>query len=171
MRRLALALALVGCSVGESDAVTESALMEASTTIEQLETEAVAQPEDVEPEDVEPEDVQLEELELEEVDESKLSPEEVQQAVRSLLAARGREHEYECLATIFFAESSWRPDAIGDVDIGGSYGLPQRHAPAHGKPKLPWPIEEQVEWALEYADERYGGVCKAAEARAEQGWW
>lgn len=161
MRTIALALALAGCSVGGSETVTERSPMEARPTIE--EPEAIVEPEEI---------LELEpDSEPEALDESKLTAEQVQELVRSLLAAREREHEYECLASIFVAESSWRPDAIGDVDRGGSYGLPQRHAPAHGKPELPWPIEEQVEWALEYADKRYDGVCKAAEARAEQGWW
>lgn len=96
---------------------------------------------------------------------------DVQARAWAVLVAHGRTGEWDCMSEIFMAESSWRPDAIGDVDIGGSYGLPQRHAPAHGKPPWPWPVEEQVEWALAYADERYGGMCEAAETRREQGWW
>lgn len=88
-----------------------------------------------------------------------------------VLVERRRTSEWDCMSEIFMAESSWRPDAIGDVGIGGSYGLPQRHAPAHGKPVWPWPVAEQVEWALEYADKRYGGMCEAAEARRGKGWW
>jgi len=88
-----------------------------------------------------------------------------------ILHEKGRGHEYFCMAEVFHAESSWRPDAVGDVALGGSYGLPQRHAPAHGMPPWPWPLREQVEWTLEYADERYGGMCEAAEARRSKGWW
>lgn len=96
---------------------------------------------------------------------------EVQLEAWHALARLGRAHEWECMAEIFAAESSWRPNVVGDLDRGGSYGLPQRHAPSHGKPDLPWPVAEQVEWAVEYADERYGGMCEAAEARRAQGWW
>lgn len=95
----------------------------------------------------------------------------VQGEVYLLMEERGREAEYVCLSEIFAAESSWQPDAHGDRTLGGSYGLPQRHAPAHGAPPWPWPVAEQVDWALAYADERYGGVCEAAEARRQKGWW
>lgn len=95
----------------------------------------------------------------------------VQAEVADVLVDLGRWSEYACLAEVIDAESSWRPDAIGDRDRGGSYGLVQRHAPAHGMPPWPWPVDEQVVWALEYADGRYGGMCEAAEARREKGWW
>lgn len=97
------------------------------------------------------------------------SPIEAQ--VYVLLDERGRAYEFTCMAEVFAAESSWRPDAIGDVKLGGSYGLPQRHAPAHGMPPWPWPLDEQVDWTLAYADERYGGMCQAADARRGKGWW
>lgn len=83
----------------------------------------------------------------------------------------GREHEWDCLDEIVVAESSWRPNVVGDLDRGGSYGLVQRHAPSHGKPDLPWAVDDQIRWAVEYADERYGGLCEAAEARRGKGWW
>lgn len=91
--------------------------------------------------------------------------------VYALLEERGRAYEFTCMSEVFQAEASWRPDAIGDRDLGGSYGLPQRHAPSHGAPPWPWPLEDQVEWTLNYADERYGGMCQAADARREKGWW
>ena len=96
---------------------------------------------------------------------------ETQERVWRRLQHHGREDEYECLAEIYMAESSWRPDVVGDLDRGGSHGLPQRHAPSHGAPPSPWPVEEQVDWSLDYADERYGGVCEAAEERRRKGWW
>jgi len=96
---------------------------------------------------------------------------EVQERVWRRLHHHGREDEFDCLAEIYVAESSWRPDVVGDRDRGGSHGLPQRHAPSHGAPPLPWPVEDQVDWSLDYADERYGGVCEAAEARRAKGWW
>lgn len=95
----------------------------------------------------------------------------VQAEVADVLVDIGRWDEYACLAEIFEAESSWDPGAIGDRDRGFSYGLPQRHAPAHGAPPWPWPVADQVTWALEYADGRYGGVCEAAAARREKNWW
>ena len=95
----------------------------------------------------------------------------VQREAWDALNRLGRAHEWECMAEIFAAESSWRPNVVGDLELGKSYGLPQRHGPSHGKPDLPWPVAEQVEWAVEYADERYGGMCEAAEARRGQGWW
>ena len=81
----------------------------------------------------------------------------------------GRITEYACLHEIVAAESSWRPDAIGDG--GESFGLVQRHAPAHGAPPWPWPVRDQILWAVEYADERYGGLCEGAEFRREARWW
>lgn len=95
----------------------------------------------------------------------------VQLEVAEALEDLGRITEYACLAEIIEAESSWRPDAVGDRDRGGSYGLVQRHAPAHGMPPWPWPVDEQVAWAVEYADARYGGLCEAVEFRRKAGWW
>lgn len=83
----------------------------------------------------------------------------------------GRLGEYACLHEIVAGESSWDPGAIGDRDRGGSYGLPQRHAPAHGMPPWPWPVRDQILWTVEYADARYGGLCPAAEFRREERWW
>lgn len=88
-----------------------------------------------------------------------------------VLFDENRVEEWPCMAEIFWAESSWNPYAIGDSSKGGSYGLPQRHAIAHGKPDWPWPIRDQALWTLEYADERYGGVCEGAVFRKEHGWW
>lgn len=95
----------------------------------------------------------------------------VQAEVGAVLEEEGRWSEYACLAEIIEGESSWNPEAVGDADLGGSYGLVQRHAPAHGMPPWPWPVDEQVRWALAYADERYGGVCEGLEFRKENGWW
>lgn len=80
-----------------------------------------------------------------------------------------RLEEFSCLAYIFEAESSWDPEAVGDG--GDSFGLPQRHSPSHGKPNLPWPVGEQVKWAIEYAEQRYGSVCQAKDAWEYQRWW
>jgi len=101
---------------------------------------------------------------------------EVRDEVRKILTDLGREDDYECLSFLFARESSWRPDAIGDN--GDSFGLGQRNAPAHGAPPWPWPVLAQVLWFLEYADDRYGGPCAAADvwrdraaARGGAGWW
>lgn len=100
----------------------------------------------------------------------------VKDQVAIALIGIGRGDELACLSVIFEGESSWDPDALGDG--GNSFGLPQRHAPVHGAPPDPWPIADQVAWAVEYADERYGSVCEAsrkwserAEARNGRGWW
>jgi len=85
------------------------------------------------------------------------------------LAEHNRTSEWACMSEIFMAESSWDPGAVGDS--GKSFGLPQRHAPAHGYPPSEWPVREQVAWSLDYADQRYGGMCQAAEARRRKGWW
>jgi len=98
-----------------------------------------------------------------------LSP--VQAQAWAWLTWEGREYEYVCASEIIQAESSWNPNAVGDRTIGGSYGLGQRHAPAHGKPPEGWTVAEQMEWFTDYADERYGGWCPAAAARREKGWW
>jgi hypothetical protein len=94
-----------------------------------------------------------------------------QAQVWAWLTERGREFEYVCADEIISAESSWRPDAIGDRDRGNSYGLAQRHSVVHGTPELPWPVEAQMEWFTDYADQRYGDWCAAAIARREKGWW
>lgn len=100
----------------------------------------------------------------------------VRDEVLAVLTELGRRDEYACVDVIFSGESSWRPDAIGDD--GDSFGLGQRNAPAHGAPPWPWPVREQVIWFTEYADDRYGGWCPAAErwqeradARGGAGWW
>jgi hypothetical protein len=85
------------------------------------------------------------------------------------LTHEGREFEYVCAAEIIQAESSWRPQVVGDN--GHSFGLAQRHGPAHGYPPQPWPVADQMEWFTDYADERYGDWCAAAEARRGKGWW
>lgn len=95
----------------------------------------------------------------------------VEATAYAVLAGEGRAEEWSCLDEIVAAESSWDPMAIGDRTIGGSYGLVQRHAPAHGIPPWPWPVAEQIEWALEYADSRYGGLCEGLEFRRREGWW
>jgi hypothetical protein len=85
---------------------------------------------------------------------------------------------FECVAIIFDGESDWRWD-ITAADTGGfSYGLGQRHGPTWGAPPDPWPIVEQVEWFSDYAEDRYGGWCPAADkwleraaARGGRGWW
>jgi len=93
----------------------------------------------------------------------------VEREVAVVLALEGRLAEYGCLAEIIEAESSWDPAALGDR--GRSHGLVQRHAPAHGAPPSPWPVADQVRWALEYADARYGSVCAGLEFRRLRGWW
>lgn len=98
-----------------------------------------------------------------------LSP--VEATAYAVLAGEGRAHEWACLDEIVSAESSWDPAAIGDVEIGGSFGLVQRHAPAHGMPPWPWPVADQIRWALDYADDRYGGLCEGLEFRRARGWW
>jgi hypothetical protein len=90
------------------------------------------------------------------------------EAYIALMEAK-RTSEWNCMSEIFQAESSWDPAAVGDS--GQSFGLPQRHAPAHGYPPSEWPVREQVAWSLAYADERYGGICQAAEVRRRRGWW
>jgi hypothetical protein len=100
--------------------------------------------------------------------------------VRDVVAWRldwlGRGDDFDCIDVIYSGESSWRPHAIGDG--GDSFGLPQRNAPAHGAPDWPWLIVDQVDWTVAYADDRYGGLCEAAQAWQERadarggaGWW
>lgn len=107
-----------------------------------------------------------------------VTPENPDVPTQAWLAMRdlGRLAEFECLANIFERESGWNPATRGDG--GDSYGLPQRHAPSHGVPPEPWPVHDQVVWAVGYADGRYGGVCEAwaawqvrAEKRHGKGWW
>lgn len=119
-----------------------------------------------------PERSQPRELELE----PEAEPLPVRDEVLAVLTELGRRDEYACVDVIFSGESSWRPDVIGDD--GDSFGLGQRNAPAHGAPPWPWPVREQVIWFTEYADDRYGGWCPAAErwqeradARGGAGWW
>lgn len=112
---------------------------------------------------------------------AKLSPApdgDVQVEVAAILGRLGRADEWRCIHPLFQAESGWLPDNVGDRHLGGSYGLPQRHAPVWGKPSLPWPVEDQVVWTLDYADGRYGGMCEAWDAWSSRansdgkgGWW
>jgi hypothetical protein len=103
-------------------------------------------------------------------------PSTVRDVVRWRLGQLGLGDDFDCIDVIYSGESSWRPDAIGDN--GDSFGLPQRNAPAHGAPEWPWPILDQVDWTVGYADDRYGGLCEAAQvwqeradARGGAGWW
>jgi len=100
----------------------------------------------------------------------------VKQQVLDHMTLLGREAEYKCLAGIIYGESKWDPNARGDK--GRSWGLVQRHIPVHGLPEQdPWTVESQVEWALKYADQRYGGACPAWKAWRNNiavygwGWW
>lgn len=100
----------------------------------------------------------------------------VKEQVFNHMKLLGREAEYECLAGIIYGESKWDPEARGDN--GKSWGLVQRHIPVHGLPEQnPWTVESQVEWALKYADHRYGGACPAWKAWRGNiaiygwGWW
>lgn len=105
----------------------------------------------------------------------------VQEQVFDILADLDRLDEWPCIERIYDREAGWDPHARGDVDLGGSYGLPQRHAGAWGAPPDPWPVADQVAWTLEYADGRYGDLCAAWDAwkaRGELtddgwrgGWW
>ena len=85
---------------------------------------------------------------------------------------------FECVAVIFRGESSWRPDIVAPDTGGFSYGLGQRHAPTWGAPPQPWPVADQVAWFSDYAEDRYGGWCPAADRwldraqkRGGAGWW
>ena len=104
-------------------------------------------------------------------DTPKVQPSELsdKQQAYQVLKDMGRGGEYWCLHNIFQRESSWDKDAVGDS--GRSFGLPQRHSPVHGTPELPWPLLQQVEWAVQYADSRYGNLCAAWEEWQRKGWW
>lgn len=92
-----------------------------------------------------------------------------QMVVFETLRDMGRLSDYGCLSYIFQKESGWNPDTVGDH--GQSFGLGQRHAPAHGFPPKVWAISEQTRWFVKYADARYGGVCEAAAAHKRKNWW
>ena len=97
--------------------------------------------------------------------------------IRLALHDLGRdEQDADCALHIFQHESGLRLDARGDGGL--SFGLGQRHAPAHGVPPDPWPVAEQVEWFDGYATDRYGSWCGAhhrwqqrAAERGGAGWW
>ena len=97
--------------------------------------------------------------------------------IRLALHDLGRdEQDADCALHIFQHESGLRLDVRGDS--GDSYGLGQRHAPAHGVPPDPWPVADQVEWFDGYATGRYGSWCQAearwlarAAKRGGAGWW
>lgn len=159
---LLLAGILMGCS-SSSDAPGEA---QDRPTPHQARDTPIASPE-------RSESLEFEEEIIEVAPEEPRTPKE---QVQELLEELGRKEDFACLDVIFQGESSWRPDAIGDE--GESFGLGQRNAPAHGAPPWPWPIEDQLAWFLEYADQRYGGPCPAseiwmerAEARGGAGWW
>ena len=98
------------------------------------------------------------------------------QIVQVMLELGRTRQDAECAFTIFRKESGLRLDARGDG--GDSYGLGQRHAPAHGAPPDPWLLADQVEWFDGYATDRYGSWCQAearwlarAAERGGAGWW
>ena len=104
-------------------------------------------------------------------------PVTVEGEVRLTLAEMGRDDQaIDCALAIFQHESGLRLDVRGDG--GESYGLGQRHAPAHGVPPEPWEVADQVVWFDDYAHDRYGSWCAAhdrwqqrAAERGGAGWW
>lgn len=106
---------------------------------------------------------------------------ETRTEVYTALVREDRHHEWDCIDALFKAESGWNPDALGDVELGGSHGLPQRHAPVWGAPPSPWPVTGeggQVDWTLSYIEDRYqDDACVAWETWLSRstdgvgGWW
>ena len=82
--------------------------------------------------------------------------------------------EWRCLDAIGHFESGWRVRA-GNPD--GSWGIFQAH-PGRKYAKYAQPGEDwrtdampQVRFGIAYANQRYGGPCKAWAAWQRQGWW
>lgn len=82
--------------------------------------------------------------------------------------------QYKCLAVLWGKESSWNPNAVGN--IGGKqqvYGIPQ------GKSKYLSTLSpyHQIDWGLDYLFNRYGvdtngytNACKALAHYKAKGW-
>lgn len=84
---------------------------------------------------------------------------------RTLAASRhgwdGR--QWDCLETLWHNESNWNPNA--DNPTSSAYGIPQALTSLHDLPAgyMTSP-ETQIEWGLDYIDDRYNTPCQALSA-------
>ena len=75
--------------------------------------------------------------------------------------------EYKCLSILYGKESSWNPDAIGNLNgTHRVYGIPQG--------KSEWLKDQdgytQIQWGLDYIGHRYGEPCIALAHWRAKGW-
>ena len=75
--------------------------------------------------------------------------------------------EYKCLSILYGKESSWNPDAIGNLNgTHRVYGIPQG--------KSEWLKDQdgytQIQWGLDYIGHRYGEPCIALDHWSKYGW-
>jgi hypothetical protein len=75
--------------------------------------------------------------------------------------------EYKCLSILYGKESSWNPDAIGNLKgTHRVYGIPQG--------KSEWLKDQdgytQIQWGLDYIGHRYGEPCIALAHWRAKGW-
>ncbi|WP_046471413.1 aggregation-promoting factor C-terminal-like domain-containing protein [Allosalinactinospora lopnorensis] len=80
---------------------------------------------------------------------------------KELAAARGFDgREWDCLETLWHHESNWDHTAINPN--GGASGIPQLHPSAHAfPPGYMDSAEVQINWGLDYIENRYGTPCAA----------
>jgi Flp pilus assembly pilin Flp len=80
---------------------------------------------------------------------------------RELAAARGfTGREWDCLETLWHHESNWNHRAVNPS--GGAAGIPQLHPAAHAfPPGYLDSAEVQIEWGLDYIEDRYNTPCEA----------
>ena len=75
--------------------------------------------------------------------------------------------EYKCLSILYGKESSWNPDAIGNLNgTHRVYGIPQG--------KSEWLKDQdgytQIQWGLDYIGHRYGEPCIALDHWRKYNW-
>lgn len=77
--------------------------------------------------------------------------------------------EFSQLDSIISRESNWDPNALNEGS--GAYGIPQILPSAHPNTNLQDNPRGQIQWLLNYIQERYGGIGNALEHKDETGWY
>lgn len=92
------------------------------------------------------------------------TPESAKAVARSKMTEYGwGRHEFACLESLWWHESKWDYQAASKTS--SAYGIPQALTRTHGLGE-DWKSDPhaQVDWGLDYIEQRYGSPCKAWEA-------
>jgi hypothetical protein len=77
--------------------------------------------------------------------------------------------DFNKLDSIISRESNWDPNAVNDSS--GAYGIPQILPSAHPNANLENDPRGQINWLLNYVQERYGGIDQALAFKNANGWY